>query len=162
MNSFFRILRNYIKEFWRDDFDKILKKKIKRISGTLVISKPGSQIFMTSLELNNHNYISVKITGVLNIATTKGCHLKFVGKQKEFIMNSDSKIIVGEYGNREKIGLTRFDINLNDDFVEFVNSNTIKRVLLEIHNGKILSENLIIEYGDINQPELISVVGSLD
>ncbi len=155
-------LMNFFRFLLTNDHDNILKKKISKIQGKLVAENTISQIYFEYNELNHHSYLTVNITGFLQIETNKSCKLLFVGKEKILSVNSDCEMIEGQYGEREKIGLTKFDVNITSEVIDFVNSNTIKAIILEVRNGQVIHTTEQFKYTKIYQPAIISVIGSLD
>lgn len=139
-------------------FDKLLKEQLDVLEESSVrpaFSNSESKFYLRAVELNEFHSFSVMITGCLNINTVDGCTLIFYGDGKELIRKSDSEVVKGDYSQTLNVGITSFDIDMDDELVEFLKSGDVTGVRLETRNGKLRKENFVLDFPTVYQADLI-------
>ncbi|MFT5823757.1 MAG: hypothetical protein ACI8ZM_005020 [Crocinitomix sp.] len=148
-------------KFASSDYDEILTDKIERISrADAIIWNEHSEIYAKFIELNGYKFLSVTITGFLNIKTTEGCQLTFYTNTGEFSCKSESSTVEGDYSEISGIGLTKFDIELDADIIDFIETQPINRATLSTKNGDFPKTNLEFNYDSINLDLLKEILNS--
>jgi hypothetical protein len=137
-------------------------RRISNINGVLVSKNEISHLFFKYNELAGHKYVVVSFTGNYKIESNRRCTILLRGKHDDFSVLSDTDYIEGVYSEKSEIGLTKFDFNLNQSIIDFINSNTIEEVDLIFENGLANHDILTIRYNEIDQPSIINELGSLD
>jgi hypothetical protein len=159
---FVKTFINYFRDLFFHDFDAFVLRKISNIKGELVASNANSEMYFKYNELANHEYITVSFTGNYQIESNRRCSLRFIGKNDDLVVISDTDYIQGVYGKKSKIGVTKFDFNLDDHIINFINSNTINEINMLFENGLTNHTKLEIVYNEVNQPAIIRELGSID
>lgn len=153
-----RFLSQLIGKKANSDYDKILIEKLGRIKDEPIFWNNESNVYAKFNDLNNYQYLSLKITGFLNIHTTEGCVLIFTSESGEYRMKSESEIVEGDYSQISKIGLTEFDIDIDSKVIEFFEKNEVKSVKLITKNNQPMMSELEFKFDNIDLTRLLNVL----
>lgn len=138
----------------RTDFDRLMQEQLKVIHESPlepILSNDDSQIYCQSILLNGYRSLSLVITGCLNINTIVGCTLVLQSDNGTHECKSDGEIVKGDYSERLQIGVTNFDIDLDEGLVEFVATQQIISAQIQTRIGQLRKQNLEIDYPTVNQ-----------
>ncbi len=139
------------------NYDKMLLEQLTLLEESKlkpVLWNDNSKMYCQPVVLNGYQSLSIVLTGLLNINTIEGCKLTLVSKTDELSRMSDSEIIKGEYSEVAKIGLTSFDIDLDQELIDFIHNNEIVSVKVETRNGQFRKKRLSFEFDNVNQDGL--------
>ena len=134
-------------------FDLLLQEQLAIFDNSPVepiFSNAESNIYCQPTILNGYKSLSLIITGCLKINTIEGCTVTFHTEKDTYVANSDSEIVKGDYSDVLNIGLTNFDIDLEDDLIVFSENKTILSVTIETRNGQISKKKVVFEYPTVN------------
>jgi hypothetical protein len=138
----------------RTDFDRLLQEQLKIVKESpleSILSNPDSEIYCQSVLLNGYRSLSLVITGCINLNTIEGCTLVLKGENETYECKSDGDIVKGDYSERLQIGVTNFDIDLDDDLVAFVAKEKIISAQIQTRNGQLRKTKVEIDYPTVNQ-----------
>lgn len=145
----------------RTDFDRLLQEQLKIINESPlepIVANEKSEIYCQSVVLNGYRSLSLVITGCLNINTIEGCKLVFQADNGTYECPSDGDIVKGDYSERLQIGVTNFDIDLEDDFIDFVANQNIVSAQIQTRNGQLRKQTVEIDYPTVNQELLDKIL----
>jgi len=140
-------------------YDRILKEQLDELEISTFkpcFSNDDSKLYFRAVELNEFHSFSVLLTGSHNINTVDGCTLTLFAEGKEIARKSDSDIIKGDYAQALNIGVTNFDIDRDDELLDFIRTNTIVGAKIETKNGKIRKEQLVIDFPKVHLDVLMA------
>ena len=141
------------------NYDRLLKQQLDELESSSFkpcFTSEDARLYLRAVELNEFNSFSVLLTGPIPINTTEGCVLKFYSANGEMVRKSDSDIVKGEFSNPYNIGVTSFDIDLDEELLNFIRTNSILGVKFETKNGKIRKEMLQIDFTNVDDATLIA------
>lgn len=146
-----RLFTRFLEKKAHSDYDQLLIDRIEKIAKhEPIFWNVDSQIYAKLNELNGYKYLSLTITGFLNINTTEGCSLTFYTDTNEFSITSESPDIAGEYSEISKIGLTKFDVDIEPNWIDFIDTSNIINTKLTTKNGQFPKTNLEFNYDGLN------------
>ncbi|NOQ72482.1 MAG: hypothetical protein GQ574_10800 [Crocinitomix sp.] len=138
----------------RTDFDRLMQEQLKIIHESpleSILSSPDSEIYCQSVLLNGYRSLSLVITGCINLNTIEGCKLVLQAENGTHECPSDGDIVKGDYSERLQIGVTNFDIDLDEELVEFVATQKITSAQIQTRNGQLRKTKVTIDYPTVNQ-----------
>lgn len=141
------------------NYDRLLKQQLDELEASSFkpcFTSDDARLYLRAVELNEYYSFSVLLTGPIPINTIEGCVLKFYSSNGELVRKSDSQIVKGEFSNPYAIGVTSFDIDRDDELLDFIRTNTILGVKFETKNGKIRKEMLQIDFSNVEQETLLA------
>lgn len=139
-------------------FDRLLKEQLDLLEASALrpsFSNSESKVYLRAVDLNEFQSFTVLITGCLNINTISGCTLTFLSGEKSLSRQSDSEIVKGDYSQNLKIGITSFDIDRDEELIEFIKNNTLTGLTLETRTGKIVKEEVRFDFPSVYMDDLL-------
>jgi len=146
-------------------FDRLLKEQLDLLEASALrpsFSNSESKVYIRAVELNDYQFFTVLITGCIHINTSNGCVLTFLSDEKSLVRRSDSELIKGDYSQALNIGITTFDLDRDDELIEFITNNTLTGLILETKNGKIVKEDLRVDFSTVFMPDLLDSLAYKD
>ncbi len=143
------------------DYDRQLKIQIdimEEASNDVVFWNEQASVYMRPTQLNGYHYLSAVVVGNFNINTTEGLKITFFTDEKNYILNSESSQIKSEYSENLVSGLTTFDLDLDQNFIDFIQLNEITSVRIETKNGQFRKENFSFDFNEVNYENLKKAV----
>jgi len=113
-------------------YDKIMKEKLEAMDAAPLASNENSELHGELLDVNGFQFIGLKLVGPMKIESFQGCDLTFSGSFGEFEMESDSMEIKTGYSRGLKIGITEFDIDLDEELIDLINNKTIDSITIKV------------------------------
>ena len=145
----------------RTDFDRLMQEQIKVIEESPldpILSNNDSHIYCQSIRLNGYRSLALVITGCLNINTIEGCTLILQSDNGAHECKSDGEMVKGDYSERLQIGVTNFDIDLDEELIAFVANQKITSAQIKTRNGQIRKQNIEFNYPTVNQELLDKIL----
>ena len=136
------------------DFDKLLNEQLDILEESPlepILWNEESKVYCQSILLNGYRSLSMIITGYLKINTIEGCTISLIGEKENLTLKSDSDIVKGDYSEALNIGVTNFDVDLDDDLIEFIGKEKIVSAKLETRNGQLIKSKLEFNYWEVDQ-----------
>lgn len=132
-------------------YDKILLEKLAKITDEPAFWNKESSVYVQKRELADYHYLSFKVTGPIEIKTNIGLTLRFEADNASFELNSESEFVEGDHSPISMISITEFDVDYDQNFIQFLQSETINKIQLTTKNGQFIKTHVRIEFGQINQ-----------
>ncbi|WP_339839501.1 hypothetical protein [uncultured Flavobacterium sp.] len=108
--------------------DVISEEKITDYIGDKIASHETGGIWIKVQEIAEFHFLNITVVGTQNIKTNKGITFNFIGKDKTYALNSDTKEIKSDNSNISDQWVTQFSFDITDvDFdTMLTQSNTIE------------------------------------
>lgn len=138
-------------------YDRLLKEQLDELRSSSFnpsFRNADSELYLRAVELNEFCSFGVLLTGPYLINSSEGCTLTFISENGQMSRKSDSTSVKGEYSKPLQIGVVNFDIDRDDELLDFIRSNKITGARFETKNGSLRKELLVIEFGDVDQDAL--------
>lgn len=143
------------------DYEKIVGEKLSDFKGVSVANNTVSELFANVFDLGEFKFLNFQLFSQVQVDTLKGAVVSFYGDELLKSIESDTQEIHTSFSRKLNIGLTEFDLDLDDELRNLINDQTIKRIeitfeddrkvnLIEIHQDKL---KLIISEGQSNEIE---------
>jgi hypothetical protein len=142
-------------------YDSMLKSQIdimEEVSSDVVFWNAQAKVFMRPTQLNSYHYLAIVVVGNFNINTVEGLKITFFAEEENYAINSESSQIKSEYSENLGSGLTTFDLDLDQNFIDFIQSKHISSVRFETKNGQFRKENFSVDFNEINQENMKKAV----
>lgn len=97
------------------DVDALMTEKIKKFSGCPFAGNDKTLVFGEATELNGFRFLGIQLVGYPRERTYKGCTLIFAGDDVEMKLDSDTQEIDTDYSDRLRMGITTFEIDLDEE-----------------------------------------------
>ncbi|MDG1916041.1 MAG: hypothetical protein P8I55_15815 [Crocinitomix sp.] len=149
----------------KTDFDRLMQEQLKIIEESPldpILSNGESDIYCQMIVLNGYRSLSLVITGCININTIEGCKLVLISDNGNYECNSDGDIVKGDYSERLQIGVTNFDIDLDDELVDFVANQNITSAQIQTRNGQLRKSVIEITYPTVNQEIFNKILNAVE
>jgi len=150
---FLRLIKSSV-----SSFDRLLKEQLDLLDQSALrpsFSNSESKVYLRAVDLNEFQSFTVLITGCLNINTISGCTLTFLAGENSLSRQSDSEIVKGDYSQNLNIGMTSFDIDRDEELIEFIKKNTLTGLTMETRTGKIVKEALRFDFPTVYMEDLL-------
>lgn len=144
----------------RRDFDKMLKEKLDEIKIAPIFNNSFSNGYLNTHKLAGYKYLTITLTGFLEINTTVGCELTFHGGNESLELRSESDIIEGSYSDISKIGITQFDLDFPTELAGFIRKNGLDKITLKTKNGQFFKRKVAFEYDQVNESAFLKALSS--
>lgn len=114
------------------DLENIMTEKINTFKGNPVATNEDFEVYFDVLFLDEFKFLNIKVLGPLNIETLDGCMLNFISDNNNLQIESDSMEIISDFSRKLNIGITEFDIDLDEDLITLIENDSINTILLTI------------------------------
>ncbi len=122
--------------------DENAKERINAIQEEVIAFNDGFKLYSSLFELNEYKFLKFQLIGNLKVKTNEGCILTFKNTSHvEHKIDSDSTEIKTEFSSSLKIGTTEFDIDIDDVLLNWIQSNMISSLKIEIEKNILHFEN---------------------
>ncbi|MEO9532756.1 MAG: hypothetical protein ABJG68_17175 [Crocinitomicaceae bacterium] len=156
------IFRKYMDQKIEKDLgahDDFIQAKVSKIKGNPIFSNTKSNFYMKFVELNGYKSLACTISGFLEINTISHVYIElFAESDKSLLLKSESEIVEGMYSEITEVGITKFDIDIDNEVIEFVRNNRINKVSLRSKNGQVLKYDTAIDFDIINQKAFLEIL----
>jgi hypothetical protein len=122
--------------------DVFTEERVTDVIGDKIANHETGGIWIKVQELAEFHFLNITVVGTLNIKTNKGITFNFIGKDKTYALNSDTKEIKSDNSNISDQWVTQFSFDITDvDFdTMLTESNTI-----EVKSNKQTEKFMIIK-----------------
>lgn len=125
----------------RNHVDVFTEERITNVIGDKIASHEKGGIWIKVQELAEFHFLNVTLVGNKNFKTNKGITFHFIGNNKSYELNSDTKEIVSDYSNVSNQWITQFSFDIT-----------------EIDFDTMLTEGNIIEVKSNKQKEAFTIL----
>jgi len=121
-----------ISQLLERDLDNFWTAKIKAFKGKSFAANGNTEVFGEMQEINGFKFLNLKIVAPLNVHTFKGCKIVFKTSSGELQRESDSVEIHTDYSKQLSMGITTFDMDLDEELEEMIRNKTIQQIQVTI------------------------------
>lgn len=119
------------------DGDALISRNIQNFNGILLAENKDSELYGKIYEVNGFKFLNLKILGPYNIHVYNGCQVIFSSDKKTKEIESDSLEIFSDYSKKLKLGITSFDIDLEETLETDIRQNEFQNILILIDKNPI-------------------------
>lgn len=128
------ILSNWLSK----EADKISSGRINSFKEKAFAENDSSKIYGRAFELNGFKFLKLTILGPLQVKTHDGCKVKFEVDNHELpAIDSDSTEIKTDFSGSLGIGLTEFDLDVDDALIAQLNEKEVNSISISFPNNFI-------------------------
>jgi len=129
------------------DLDKIMTEKVDAFDGYLIGSNEEFNLYAEIFVINEFKFLKLSVVGPLKVESFDGCKLTFVAEKGELKMESDNMEIDTDYSKKLKIGITEFEVDLEDELFDMIENQNMKSAQVSIKKSnlefQITNQNLL-------------------
>jgi hypothetical protein len=143
MAAFFGFFKRQINKEW----NQMVDDKITSFSEDKIGDNEYAQLHVEYSELDDFKFLEFSIVGQFKIKTLKGAIINFEGGKENLKLNTDSQEIDSDFSEASNQGVTLIDVEVTEELIHFLNSETLMKISFEIENKKFIfniSEPLLI------------------
>jgi hypothetical protein len=111
--------------------DKMMTEKIQNFEGEPVATSDTSGLYAALIDLNGFQFLNIKLVAPLNINTYNGCNVKFTSKSTDLEIESDTTEISTDFSSKLGIGITEFDLDLEEELISMIENDTITSISVQ-------------------------------
>lgn len=133
------------------DLDKMMKAKIESFQDKSIAANDRFELFCETREINGFHFLNIKLLGPFDIHTYDGCNLTFVSNMGSYELESDTMEIDTDFSASLNIGITEFDIDLEDELLKLIRNEVLESIRIQfkkesfsltVHDQERLSQSL--------------------
>lgn len=110
------------------DVDALMTEKIKSFTGCPFAGNDKTLVFGEVSELNGFRFLGIQLVGYPRERTYKGCKIVFSGNDLEIKLDSDTMEIDTDYSDRLRMGITAFEMDLDEELQEAATAKHITQM----------------------------------
>ena len=138
----------------KGNLEKIYTERIEAFSMEQIGSGSNAELYAEAFELNEFKFLKLYVIWNMNLSTKEGCEVTFKGQGKTLEMDSDTEEIDTEFSATLRKGLAQFDLDLEDELVEMIESEAVESVTIKLKKSTVeipvnrpdlLKESLVIK-----------------
>ena len=133
------------------DYDKIVTGRIRTYAGKIISKNETDQLGVNLIDLNGFAFLQFTILSKSSVKTIKGGVVKFASNEQVIEVPTDTEEIESDFSHEMNIGIFDFDIDLEDDILDFIKQNVITSL-------KFSFEKIDFEFSAINHLVLNKVL----
>lgn len=143
--EFFSVLRHLAEK----QADQAMTQKVNNFKGKAFAASDNTEVFGEMLEINGFKFLNIKLVGPLKVKTFKGCTVVFHAPAKQIELESDTMEIDTDYSRKISLGITGFDIDLEEELETLIREKSIthfdvtidkKTYVYTVNNPGVLAE----------------------
>jgi hypothetical protein len=115
-----------------------MTEKVKTFKGVSIAKNYNSQLYAEKLELAEYKFLTITIVGPFNVKTNMGYTVGFESDSGPIVIETDTMDIISDYSKKLELGITQFDIDLEDHVIEQIVNLQIKKIWIDIGDYKPL------------------------
>ncbi len=137
-----------------------MSEKMKAFRGILIAKNQYAELYAEKLELADFKFLSLTIVGPYDVKTSTGFTVGLtndIGITTE--LETDTTEIISDYNKKLHLGITQFDIDLEDKIIEQILKDRIHKIWVDmgdekstftIEDSKILKEIILVSPSEEN------------
>ena len=133
------MLRYLLNKKLNSSHEKLVIDKINHLSDSkhpvAKIPETHQCLYIEGQELAGFFYLNFYMVSDLDFETHKGSSITFFSQDQSFVLNSESKTVESNYSINAKIGITKFECDLELDFLQFLEMNKVNKINFEGNNN---------------------------
>jgi len=119
------------------DVDNLMTEKIQRMHGTEIAGNDTAGLLIQFAELNGFKFLEFQVIAPLKVKTFKGCVVTIKGAKGSLEIESDTMEIDTDYSKSLGLGITEFDIDLEDELIDMIKNDILQSITIKV-DGKML------------------------
>ncbi len=119
------------------DYDSLVTERIKNSQNNLVGENNDYKLYIDFTSLNGFEFLQIHVLSQLKVKTLNGCEISFLNTNKTITLNSDTIEIESEYSNELQNSIFTFDIDLEEELINFINEEIIETIEIRLENKTI-------------------------
>ena len=119
----------------KGDLDELITPKIKAFKEASFAKGTDGTLHGQRSDSGGYKFLRVKVYGPLNVKTIKGCDVTFHTKSKNIEISSDSKEFETSFSVELGIGITEFELFLDDSNMKEL-SQSMNKITVKIKRKK--------------------------
>lgn len=119
------------------DLDKIMTEKIDQFQGQIVGENEDFLLYAEILAINEFEFLKLRILGPLKIETFDGSQVTFTSEEGELAIESDTMEIGTDFSKTLKVGITEFDVDLEDELIDMIQNQNMMSVQISIKKANL-------------------------
>ncbi|UTW65972.1 hypothetical protein KFE94_15135 [bacterium SCSIO 12643] len=128
------------------DAENLSINKIKGFEREIIASKESSKLSIEYSELMGYHYLRFYLISPIDINTFKGCRIGFKNQEQEIIVDSDSSEIITFFSNKLNLGLSEFEVEIEDSICTMIKEKKIDQIVVFYKNDILELEVIEKEY----------------
>jgi hypothetical protein len=114
------------------NYDLLVTERINASQDNLVGENENYKLFIDYVSINGFEFLQFNVISQLKVKTLKGCKVSFINTNKTISIDSDSEEIESEYSNTLQQSIFTFDVDLEEELVDFINDETIDSIEIQL------------------------------
>lgn len=119
------------------DLDKLMTEKIDQFEGQVIAENEDFLLYAELLMLDEFKFLKFSVLGPLKTEVFEGCQLMFESEAGKFEVESDTMEISTDYSRKLKVGITEFDIDLDDELIDMIENQNMKSLQIVIKKSNL-------------------------
>ncbi len=132
------IFSKIISQAAQDELDRLMTEKIRKFSGKPFASFENERAFAKYNALAGFKFLEITILANYEVKTFRGGQVTFSNKEKRLTVETDSMEIETDYSNTLSLGMTRLEIDITEELVDFINKTPVSDLEITIDNIPLL------------------------
>ncbi len=128
------------------DAEAFMVEKIKNFKGAVIGRGENSILCAEFREVDGFQFLGFKILSPLNIKVYQGCDIEFSGHGKTLKIESDSLEIETDFSKSYQLGITEFDIDLEDDLIQMIQEDKVQTIGIKFKKKSVVFSVSNLEY----------------
>ena len=133
------------------DYDRMVTDRIKSYHGQIISRNETDQLGASLIDLNGFAFLQFTILTKSTVKTIKGGTVKMTSNNQTLEIPTDTEEIESDFSHEMNIGILDFDIDLEDEVVDFFNQN-------EVTSLKFAFEKIDFEFSTVNDAILKKIL----
>ncbi|HMQ59045.1 MAG TPA: hypothetical protein PKE06_00180 [Flavilitoribacter sp.] len=101
-------------------YDQLVAREIMNFKGNKIATGDQNILFASTQEVNGYLFLKLSVLGALHMGQKTECQVKFNGTSISITVDSDQREIETSYSTTLEKGITKFDILVEEDLMDFI------------------------------------------
>lgn len=120
------------------EWEGLMQEKLDAIDGDIIGNfNQEVDLYSSYIQLDEFKTLMFTLVGSFSCKTFKGAEIHLIGSNDQLVVQSDMQEIDTDYSKKTNVGITEFDMELDDDSIQFLTNNPLEKIEFIFENSGI-------------------------